>query len=423
MEATLSRAWRLGAVGLALGLLSVVALVVSLVALAAPAPSPGPMARAAGPTELAFDYFEETLKMWNSSRTVETFADDVIIRFYNQGTKEEKVFTGRTGAAGLLDYATGLGCAKLQDTIRVREVDEAARMVYITWDYPKSLSNFCGSSAEMYVFDGNYKISRLNALVDWRMPRPNATLAAFNRFERAQEAWDLQATAQTFAEDAVVRFHNLGTGKERVFEGRAGAKDLLLYAQKLGCAKLRDRIVTREVDEDARMVYISWKYPKSENVANFCRPSTEIYSFDKDYRISRLNTIVDWRTPRVNATAKAFDYFERVLKTWDFSATAKTFARDAVVTFYNQGTKELKIFEGRLGAEELLFYATSLGCAKMHDDIMVRKVDEESRSVYITWEYPPASNYSGRCGASGEMYIFNENYEIFRMNALVDWKS
>lgn len=415
MERTVAKAWFLAVAALAIGLFSTVSLLV--VSLAPAAPPQG-----ARPTELAFDYFEQTLKMWDSQRTAETFADDVIIRFYNQGTREEKLFVGKTGAVELLEYATGLGCAKLHDTIKVREVDEAARMVYITWDYPKSLSNFCGPSAEMYMFDSNYKISRLNALVDWRIPRPNATLAAFNHFEQTQEAWDLEATAQTFAEDAVVRFHNMGTGKERVFNGRAGAKDLLLYAQKLGCAKLKDHIVAREVDEDARMVFISWRYPKSESVANFCRPSTEVYSFDKDYKISRLSTIVDWRNPQPNATAKAFDYFEKVLKTWDLEATAKTFADDAVVTFYNQGTKELKNFKGRLGAEELLLYATSLVCAKKHDIITVRKVDEESRSVYITWEYPPASNYSGRCGASGEMYLFDENYEIYRMSALVDWK-
>jgi len=416
MEKTVARAWCLAFAGLALGFVTTAAFLLS------PSPATAP-SLGAGRTELAFDYFEQTLKMWDSRRTAETFADNVIIRFYNQGTKEEKTFVGKTGAVALLEYATGLGCAKLQDKIIVRDVDEAAKMVYITWDYPRSISSFCGSSAEMYIFDSNYKIVRLNALVDWRIPTPNATLAAFSHFERMQEAWDLDATAETFSEDAIVRFHNLGTGKEHVYEGRAGAKDLLLHAEKLGCAKFKDRIVTREVDEQARMVYISWRYPRSEKVSNFCRPSTEVYTFDRDFKISRLNTIVDWRTPRANATLDAFNHFEVVLKTWDLEKTARTFAKDTIVTFYNQGTKELKTFKGRLGAQELLLYATSLPCAKRHDVITVRRVDEESRTVYVAWEYPPLANFTGHCGSSGEMYLFDENFEIYRMNALVDWRA
>eukprot|EP00418_Pyrodinium_bahamense_P065564 CAMPEP_0179077452 /NCGR_PEP_ID=MMETSP0796-20121207/34621_1 /TAXON_ID=73915 /ORGANISM="Pyrodinium bahamense, Strain pbaha01" /LENGTH=418 /DNA_ID=CAMNT_0020774731 /DNA_START=240 /DNA_END=1496 /DNA_ORIENTATION=+ len=417
MESSLARAWWLASAGLALGLVATVGFFFVW-----STSVPGIPSASLGRTELAFDYFEQTLKMWNSQKTAETFAEDVIVRFYNQGTKEEKVFVGRSGAIDMLQYATGLGCAKLQDTIVVREVDEAAKMVYITWDYPKSISNFCGPSGEMYIFDDNYKISRLNTLVDWRIPRANATLVAFSHFEHTQEAWDLEATAQTFAEDAVTRFHNLGTGEEKIFNGRAGAKDLLTYAQELGCAKLRDTVTTREVDEDARMVYISWKYPKSEGVSNFCRPSAEVYSFDRNYQIFRLNTIVDWRAPLANATAKAFDHFERVFKTWDLDRTAQTFSHDAVVTFYNQATKELKNFQGRLGAKELLLYATELRCAKLRDTIRFRKVDETAKTVYIAWDYPAESNVSGHCGLSAEMYLFNEEYEIFRMNGLVDWQ-
>lgn len=384
---------------------------------------PGIPSQTIGKTELAFDYFEETLKTWDSLKTSETFADDAVVRFYNQGTEEKRLFSGRSGAVDLLSYATSLGCARLQDKIVLREIDESAKMVYIAWSYPRDMANFCGPSAETYFFDDNYKIRRLNALVDWRMPQQHATLLAFNHFEKTQEAWDLAATAETFAKDAVVRFHNQGTGEEKVFRGKEGSKQLLLYAQELGCAKLRDRITAREVDEGARMVYISWTYPKSEGVANFCRPSTEIYTFDRDYKILRLNTLVDWRKPRGNATLEAFNYFEWILKTWDLDATSLTFATDAVVTFYNQGTKELKEFKGREGSKDLLRYATGLGCAKLHDDIKVRKVDEVSRSVYIAWDYPANTSSSGyECGSSAELYMFDEDYKIFRLDTLVDWR-
>jgi len=407
--------------------ISIAGLVAGLVALVVcttwllTAPSRDFSVNVVGHTELAFDYFEETLKTWDLAKTAQIFADEAQIRFYNQGTKETKTFDGRSGAVELLKYAAGLGCAKLRDTVAVREIDEVAKMVYVTWDYPKSVTNFCGPSAETYIFDNNYRILRLNALVNWRTPKLNATEEAFDLFEIRQEAWDLEGTALTFAEDAVTRFHNLGTGKEKVFNGRAGAKELLVYAAGLGCAKHTDTITAREVDESARMVYISWIYPASSNVSNFCRPSTEVYTFDRDYKISRLNCIVDWRAPLANPTRDAFDHFHTVLKTWNMEQTVETFAHDVVITFYNQGTKELKTFQGHTGAVELLQYATSLPCAKMADNITVKKYDEFARTVYTAWEYPRQTNGSNRCGASAEMYMFSEDYKIFRLNALVDW--
>jgi len=417
MESSVARAWWIAVAALTMGLAASCGFVFLWLTAVSGIPS-----QSIGKTELAFDYFEQTLKTWDGPKTANTFADDAVIRFYNQGTKDQKTFSGRTGAVELLKYATSLGCARLQDTIIVREVDETAKMVYITWQYPKAISNFCGPSAEMYMFDDNYKIYRLNALVDWRMPVTNATLVAFSHFEKTREAWDLEAAAMTFAPDAVLRFHNQGTGEEKVFNGRDGAKDLLVYAEGFGCAKLKDWITTREVDEEARMVYISWKYPKSEDVSNFCRPSMEIYSFDRNYKISLLDAVVNWRKPRANATLKAFNYFEWILKTWDLDATSLTFAKDAVITFYNQGTKELKEFKGQLGSKELILYATGLGCAKLHDNIKVRKVDEISRSVYIAWDYPANTSSSGfRCGSSAELYLFDEDYKIFRLETLVDW--
>jgi len=102
--------------------------------------------------------------------------------FYNQGTKEETLYKGKAGAKQLLLYAAGLGCAKRKDSVKVREIDEQARMVYIAWEYPKPVSTFCGPSAEMYMFDQDYKISRMNSLLDWRLPLQHPTRSAFDNF-------------------------------------------------------------------------------------------------------------------------------------------------------------------------------------------------------------------------------------------------
>lgn len=377
-----------------------------------------------GPTELAFDHFEETLKVWDSNKAMQTFATGATIRFYNQGTKEEKLFYGQSGAVDLLEYATSLGCARIHDHITVRDVDEAARMVYIAWDYPAAVTNFCRPSAEMYLFDSSYKIVRLNTLVDWRKPLENPTSDAFAYFTKVlKTTWDRQKTAETFAEDAVVRFYNQGTGELKYFYGREGAVQLLDYAASLGCAKLHDDITVREVDEVARFVYVAWSYPAPQST--FCGNSAELYTFDRDYKIWRLNTLVDWRLPRENATADAFNEFEALLdqETWDYDKISELFSEDAGITFYNSATQEQRNFTGKEGARGLLDYANSLGCANMDDVVTLRKVDEVSRTVYIAWDYPGFNSSTMHCGASAEMYTYDKQYKIYRINALVDWKA
>jgi len=41
--------------------------------------------------------------------------------------------------------------------------------------------------------------------------------------------------------------------------------------------------------------------------------------------------------------------------------------------------------------------------------------------VYITWDYPSERGGRGPCGGSGEIYEFDRDFNIFRLDALVNW--
>lgn len=228
-----------------------------------------------------------------------SFSDHAVIDFHNAADGSHDTWRGSGAGARLLERSAQLGCASLPRNITAKQADEGLRSVSVSWRYSGWVANFCGPSTEQIHFDGDGKISRLVAFVDWRVPRQNATRQAFDRFESMLHVWrnnasEAAALKELFAENVRVTFWNDATKERRLFYGRSGAAELLLYAGSLSCALLPDEVQLDQVDEESRMVYMTWDYPSERGGPSLCGGSGEIYEFDRDFKIFRLDALVKW---------------------------------------------------------------------------------------------------------------------------------
>eukprot|EP00929_Paragymnodinium_shiwhaense_P020126 TRINITY_DN13515_c0_g1_i2.p1 TRINITY_DN13515_c0_g1~~TRINITY_DN13515_c0_g1_i2.p1 ORF type:complete len:192 (+),score=32.27 TRINITY_DN13515_c0_g1_i2:91-666(+) len=99
----------------------------------------------------------------NLEAAASCFAEDAMVRFYNQNTSVFRVFRGKADMKRFLKWALGIVCVEESDISEVHDVDEVGKTVFIAWKYSNT---GCKPSTESYVYSKDLKILRLNAFVN-----------------------------------------------------------------------------------------------------------------------------------------------------------------------------------------------------------------------------------------------------------------